>query len=225
MLMIYSLKKFYKVIMSEEIKIAGDLTIEGWYKTREKLKPLYNDNWEKAYEYFYQRIEFRYLKPIRAILGLTDKKGEGFTIVNLQCSLIETIECFVNGWLYKYPYFVDLNGVSFKGNEKVFRSFFNNRIIIGINGKDFYNSVRCSLLHETQTKNNWKIKTNIDNRKIYEEKEGFKILYRDGFQYEIEEVLKRYKIAITEGKSFDGISVCDLRRNFIAKMNHICKES
>src|SRR5690606_33929456 len=174
---------------------------------------------------FYQRIEFRYLKPIRAILALTDKKGEGFAVVNLQCSLIETIECFVNGWIHKHPYFIDLNGVSFKGNEKVFRSFFNNRVKIGINGKDFYSSVRCSLLHETQTENNWKIKKSKDNREAYEEKDGFKILYRDGFQSEIEKVLERYKNAIIKGETFDGISACDLRKFFIAKMNHICTKS
>lgn len=204
------------------MKIAGDLTIKEWYKTREQLKPLYNDNWEKAYGYFEKRVEFRYLKPIKAILALTDKKGEGFAVVNLQCSLIETIECFVNGWIHKYPYFVDLNGVSFKGNKKIFKRFFNNRVKIGINGEDFFTNVRCSLLHETQTKNNWKIKK---GEELYKEEDGFKILYRDGFQSEIEKVLKRYKDAIIEGKDFDGISACDLRKNFIAKVNHICTKS
>lgn len=208
------------------MRIAGDLTVECWYKTRKKLKPLYNDNWEQAYNYFDQRIKTRYLKPIEAILNIGNNKGEGFAVVNIQCSLIETIECFINGWIHKHPYYIDLNGVSFKGNERVFKSFFNNRVKIGISGKDFYRSVRCCLLHETQTKNNWKIKKSRDKRKAFEVKESFKILYRDGFQYEIDELLKKYKSAIVEGKPFDdNISVCSLRENFIIKMNHICKQS
>lgn len=210
----------------KDIKIARYNTIKEWEELKLVLDTNDNKNWTLAFSFFEERIETRYLKPIEAILNMKDNIGEGFAVVNLQCSLIETIECFVNGWIHKHPYFLDLNGASFKGNEKVFKSFFNNRVKIGIDGKDFYNSVRCSLLHETQTKNNWKIKKSGDNRKVFEVKEGFKILYRDGFQYEIIEVLKRYKIAIVDGKPFDNsISTCDLRKNFISKINHICINS
>ncbi len=33
---------------------------------------------------------------------MPDKSREGFDVVNLQCSLIEVIESFINGWVSKF---------------------------------------------------------------------------------------------------------------------------
>lgn len=233
--------------MNSNMKIAGDLTIEDWYKTKEKLKPLYNDNWKEAYDFFEKRITFRYLKPIEAILALRDKKGEGFAVINLQCSLIETIESFINGWVYNTEKDEEGRKISNKWyhnnklvknkedkdlkNLNIFESFFENREPFkkmfeenNLEGNDFYWNVRCGLLHETQTKNGWRIKvSNKDNTKSIT---NDKIIYRENFHRDINNVIENYKSTIVEGKPFDDkIGFEELRQNFIIKINHICKQS
>lgn len=217
------------------MEIAGQKTIDDWNILLKKIKPTYNQNWDEAYKFFELRICTRYLKPIDAILNIKSNNGEGFAVVNLQCSLIETIESFINGCNSEYR-----NGktlwkkdvtIIFKSNKEIFNSFFNNRTLFKdyspkINGKLFYQDVRCGLLHETQTKNNWKIKASAtNNKKAYEFKNNFRIIYRENFQRDLEKLITLYGNSIVTGVEFDGISACELRENFIAKFNHICTES
>lgn len=212
------------------MKIAGELTIKDWEDLEKKLKLNYDNHWDEAYNYFETRINTRYITPIEAIIKINPVQGEGFAVVNLQCSLIETIECFINGWMHANPNFINPQGIILRKNEKLFKSFFNKREPFinykqKIDGTDFFKSVRCGLLHETQTRNNWKIRKGTIDGESYKFDGEFKIIYRDNFQIDIEKLLLKYKDAIITGVEFDGISVCELRENFIAKMNHICKKS
>lgn len=218
--------------MNKEIKIAQNLTIKNWEDLEKKLKTNLNSNWDEAYKFFELRISSRYLKPINSILELKSNNGEGFAIVNLQCSLIEMIESFINGWIYSHKprgWFKKGQKSEVISNACIFKSFFANRINIKnlkIDGGDFYDSVRCGLLHETQTKNNWKIKLDTEKTGLcYEEKDEFKIIYRENFQRYLELLIDDYKNAIINRLNFDNISSCELRVNFISKFNHICKES
>lgn len=214
-----------------DIEIAGKLTIQDWEELKKVLKPAEADNWNEAYDFFELRICTRYLKPINAILNMKSYKGEGFAVVNLQCSLIEMIESFINGWVYIHKprgWYKNEQKLEVMNNACIFKSFFANRVGIKnmkIDGGDFYDSVRCGLLHETQTKNNWKIRKGLSDGDAYEEKDVFKIIYRDNFQRDLEILIENYKKAIINGVEFDGIPSCELRENFIAKFNHICKVS
>ncbi len=214
---------------NNEMRIAGELTIEKWIETRKKLKLNYYNHWGEAYNYFETRINTRYNIPIAAIINIRPIQGEGFSIVNLQCSMIETIESFIDGWMHTHPIFINSKGVILKNNEKLFKSFFKrepfNKYTQRINGEKFYKNVRCGLLHETQTRNNWKIRKGTTGGEAYEFDGEFKIIYRDNFQKDILLLLEKYKDAIINGLEFGGISACELRENFIAKMNHICKNS
>ena len=80
--------------------VAGTLTDKDWKELACTLKPEENKNWGNAFHFFEERIRTRYLEPIQSILDMEKYEGEGFAIVNLQCSLIETIESFINGWIY-----------------------------------------------------------------------------------------------------------------------------
>src|SRR5690554_2050192 len=165
----------------EDIKIAGVHTVKQWKELDSILDTNDNKNWALAFSFFEERIETRYLKPIEAILNLGNNNGEGFAVVNLQCSLIETIESFINGWVYKckydnkkkkkkkYNWYHRENKMKspyskcYLRNIDIFQSFFDTREPFKsykIKGDDFYNDVRCGLLHETKTKNDWKIKAN-----------------------------------------------------------------
>lgn len=220
------------------MEIAGHKTINDWNILLKKIKPNYNQNWDEAYKFFELRICTRYLKPIEAVLNLNTNNGEGFAVVNLQCSLIETIESFINGWEFKVePYgWYNINGQKLKiKNLLIFESFFKKRkpfveYEVRIDGEKFYQNVRCGLLHETQTKNNWKIKYDTDKSSLaYQEINNGniveKIIYRENFQRDLEKLITLYRNSIVTGAEFDGISACELRENFIAKFNHICTES
>lgn len=238
--------------MSKSMKIAGSHTIKQWEDLVSVLNKNDNKYWELAFSFFEERIETRYLKPIEAILKMGDNKGEGFAVVNLQCSLIETIESFINGWIYnniankdekikanrwyyrKITERTIVNEPKLKKedlkNVDIFVSFFENRIPFKNlfseqdKAKSFFWNVRCGLLHETQTKNGWKIRAR--NEEGTESITKDKIIYRTNFDLDIKKVIESYKSAIVKGEDFDdNISIDDLKQNFIDKFNHICTKS
>ena len=224
------------------MRIAGQLTVKDWEELKSILKPEENENWDNAFHFFEERIRTRYLEPIQSILDMERYEGEGFAAVSLQCSLIETIESFINGWVYnakkdekeeleKNSWYKNTlhknNRVGSVNSAEIFISFFKKRlpfIKMNINGLLFYQEVRCPLLHETQTKNIWRIKKCSSATKSYDESHMSKIIYRDQFQRDIKTVIEDYKKAIIEGEKFgEGeISIKDLRENFCAKFNHLC---
>lgn len=222
--------------MKNEIQIAGSLTVQDWVDLKQKLDCSSNENWESAFAFFQQRITTRYLIPIKAILVLKLNTGEGFSVVNLQCSLIETIECFYNGWLYrkektekKLNGFYDrtISGAPKKefGNQDIFINFFRERSpfkeLKKIDGEDFYINIRCGLLHETQTKNGWVINEDKTHHLIYDEVGENKIIYRSNFQKALEKIIDDYKNLIINGGETNKI----YRENFVAKFDHICLTS
>ena len=229
-----------KLKLNQDMKIAGNLTISNWNELSKNLNCENDDNWGLAFYFFEERIKTRYINPIKSILAIDDNLGEGFAVVNLQCSLIETIESFINGWKFSInPYgWYKINGDKdqlIKKNQNIFESFFDKRKPFidyknKINGEKFYQNVRCGLLHETQTKNNWKIRCDTaESGLAYQEilNGDFveKIIYRENFQIYLEKLIARYRISIITRADFDGIPACELRENFIAKFSHICTVS
>jgi hypothetical protein len=218
----------------KDIKIASNLSIKDW----KKLDESNSKYWKLASDFFKERIKTRYLTPINAIKNLNLNEGEGFAIVNLQCSLIETFECFINGWLFYFEsgklMWKDKNEevVKYKNKDvksrSIFISFFDEfkDNFNDLKGEYFYSKVRCGLLHETQTKDNWVIRVaEKDTENCYEAKEDKKIIYRNNFQKKLEKLLEDYQQALIDGKDFRKIKSEDLRKNFITKVNHICNQS
>lgn len=219
------------------MRIAGNLTNTDWFELSKTLDNDCDDNWSLAFYFFEERIKTRYLIPIQSILAVEDNLGEGFAVVNLQCSLIETIESFINGW--KYDTFSN-SWFKIKGekinlsSKEIFNSFFANRKPfsenMNISGENFYRHVRCALLHETQTKDNWQVRRDtLKSGLVYEEiAKGdvlVKIIYRENFQYALEGLISFYKQSIITGNEFNEFSGIELRNNFREKFNNICTQS
>ncbi len=242
--------KSSKEFNSNDTKIAGFKTIADWetlVKDGKEDKNINEIDWCEAFSFFEERIKTRYLDPIRCIQNMSLQLGEGFAMVNLQCSLIETIESFYNGWIYQHDkeelivdgkkiqkkkgyYHREIEGEPEKDfyNQNIFESFFEKRSPFkenNIDGESFYKDVRCTLLHETQTKKRWKILNTTSKNIFYENYGDIKIIYRNNFQSALEEVIQEYKQAIVKGKNYGEISIKDLRENFKAKFNRICKIS
>ncbi len=101
------LKTAYKEVFSKEtwdMKIADQHTVADWKAMKAILDPGTPDNWEAAFNLFFRkRVETRYFEPIRLLQEHGGNKGEGFSIVALQCSLIEFLASTRDGVIFVEP--------------------------------------------------------------------------------------------------------------------------
>ncbi len=145
--------------------IAGRLTGDDWRMARSNLA-IGGDRqpWASAYEdFFRQRLKLRYLDPIKKLEDKAGWEGEGFTIVSIQCALIEFLSATRRGEKYRFlkngqklgPYEYSSSSALFQdflSTIPPFSSHFN-----AASAREFYQSVRCALLHEARTSNGWRL--------------------------------------------------------------------
>ncbi len=146
-------------------------------------------------EFLRERHEERYFQPLRLMGNAAgNEAGYGFAMMSLCCLLIETFQCYREGlpttsgkeWndLLKIekresvPTEYSLKDIPQpqKGaGEAIFKKFFKEppeqkEFFPNVDGEEFYKSIRCGLLHQALTKNNWTIRKNCatlcDGQKI-----------------------------------------------------------
>lgn len=117
------------------------------------------DIWAEAFDKFLlSRLRSRYLKPIATVRDNGEWEGEGFTIVSIQCALIEFLAVTRAGKNYRHrnpqpPH-------EYQNSDELFVNFlfqtapFDKQFSKG-QAEDFYTNARCALLHEAMTKNGW----------------------------------------------------------------------
>jgi hypothetical protein len=202
--------------------IAGSKTIYDWQVFRAMLAPGGNaDRWREAFDgYFHARLLLRYLNPIKLLQEDGTFQGEGFSIVAIQCTLIEFLESTIQGRIYRYcrpsdpllgahEYFNsgDLF-VSFLSGRQPFARDFNRQL-----ARDFYEGVRCGLLHEARTKGGWTIWAKSPAANIISTTP--KIVYRDDFNAALLEFIDWYKGALPIDRA--------LQEAFIRKFDSLCQ--
>ncbi len=198
--------------------ISGRKTAADWLATRQTLVIGRPDGWQSAYADFYQeRLRLRYLEPIEVLQANGELRGEGFSIVAIQCSLIEFLESTAQGTNYKYVRRgQQLGAFEYSSSRDVFVSFLTNRSPFAATfdagtAEDFYASVRCGLLHEARTKNGWRIWAGgpaaVDTQK--------KIVYRNNFQDGLLTYLAAYAAQLPQDSS--------LQAAFIRKLDYLCQ--
>lgn len=202
------------------IILAGDKTVEDWRQLRPRLN-VGNDGhaWEAAYTDFYlTRLNLRYLIPIKLLQEHGTLQGEGFSIVAIQCSLVEFLETTIQGISYRYLRRGETLGLyeysksgdvftSFLTKREPFKQFFDTTIATA-----FYENVRCGLLHEARTKGDWKIWARSPDAKPIHA--NTKIVFRDDLQTAFDRFLQTYRIDL-----FQSI---DLKAAFIRKFDSLC---
>ena len=221
-----------------DVQIAGKLTVADWKDRKEKLETIGGpDNWKQAYnDFFLTRLETRHFKPISLLIEHGGKAGVGFSIVALQCSLIEFLASTLKGKSYKHiglkecddcgklikpetkpseNQYISSSGLftGFLRSEIPFKNYFVSRDI----ADDFYANVRNSLFHEARTKNGWRILAGgASSPPIDVNDKKDKIVYRDSLQSAFIQFADRY------GKC---LPCCDeLQRAFIRKFDSLCCE-
>ena len=209
-------------MMAQGTKIAGELTVANWRKLcAALLADLGNSHlWEEAFGYFEKRMKTRYLNPIKHIEENGAIEGEGFAIVAIICSTVEALESFYQGKSYRKatkaaP--LDPNTEYYK-SQPIIESFLQNRepfkshfAASGL-ATEFYENVRCAILHEAATRCGWKIR--IDSTSLIEQQGNAWILNRTLFVQAIEKYMKSYKQELFARGT--------LKEAFIRKFNAIC---
>src|ERR1700677_2038206 len=112
-------------------------------------------------------------------------QGEGFSIVAIQCSLIEFLAATYWGRNYRFVIknAPPLNKYEYSKSAEIFCGFLSTQepfasVFTSEIAQDFYASVRCGLLHEPRTKNGCTIRAMGDS--IVDASR--KIVFRDNFQ-------------------------------------------
>ncbi len=214
---------------NNEMEIAGKRTVADWKNLEDKLSN-HPNLWETAFDdFFCSRLETRYLNPIHLLQIHGENTGEGFSIVSLQCALIEFLQTtrdganFKNGggkyepekWKennnYEYGSSSKKIFTRFLTGQQPFKSYFDTKV----KPEDFYSYVRCSLLHEARTTGNWRITANSQRSETIKEENGVKFLQRDRFQQDLEAYIWRYKIEL--------LSDTGLQEAFKRKFDALCE--
>lgn len=127
-------------------------------------------------EFLRERHEERYFQPLRLMGNAAgNEAGYGFAMMSLCCLLIETFQCYREGcpttsgkeWKdlleverkESIPPGYSLTRVTREAAEAIFWNFFKEQkeFFPKVDGKEFYKNIRCGLLHQALTKNNWTI--------------------------------------------------------------------
>jgi hypothetical protein len=204
-----------------ETKICATFKVIDWLKLRGQLidtldTPNWSDPWEISFKVFKDRIQERFLSPVGLIMKNDKKMGEGFTIMATLCVLIEFLEASYEGKVYTTRE-NDLLPFEYRSSKQLFKNFLTGHEPFKKHftslASNFYDYVRCGLLHEARTKGNWLIREK-DGDNLLGEDEGNYIIYRTAFYEQILSWVEYYKAYLkshTVG-----------RRNFIRKLDDLC---
>jgi hypothetical protein len=195
-------------------------TIDDWQYTSQELKSGVNTKvWEDvAEDYYMARLEFRYLSPIRLLQEHGTSIGEGFSISAIQCTLIEFLESTVQGKSYRYLRRGEtLGDFEYSSSSDIFTNFLVSRAPFLAQfdvslANDFYTGVRCGLLHEARTKNDWRIWATDPMGRIVDAND--KIVFRDNFQDALIEFINSYKAELPTNVLY--------QEAFIRKFDSLC---
>lgn len=173
-----------------------------------------SEDWEKAIQIFIRRVEPRYLQPVRLLIESDEKlplkeRKFGFTIMAINCLLIETLYSFRNGIVDNKN-----NGkptfVNFLTQSVSFKEHFDTASA-GI----FYNHIRNGILHQAETKEGTRIR---DVGPLVRKTGDGIAINRTLFFDQLESEFHIYVDELSDPSN------AEFRNNFKTKMDHICKK-
>jgi len=177
-----------------------------------KLEDNQSNNWDRAVEIFKIRIASRYLEPVDLLIKKDNDlspidRRYGFTILAIDCLLIETLQSFREG-------LTDTNGkskdmfVNFLTRRESFKDYFKKD-----DAERFYYDFRCGILHQAEIMGDsllWSV-GDVKGKNI----NGTPYINRT----KIHELIKKEVDLYCE--ELRNNSTHDIRNNFRTKMNSI----
>jgi hypothetical protein len=209
--------------MNDNIKIAKKFTVGDWKKLRLHLINSNND-WQEAFLVFEDRINSRFFNPIEKISEIKKNDGEGFSIAIISVVLLEFLAAFEFGKIYKVQK-VGLAPNEYSSGVKLLKEFFKTveifeqRFEKRAHYQEFYEKIRCGLVHEARTLGNNVIISNESDKNtnqnfIYFKNNDEFRLNRDLLLDTIKEFVQLYKLRLINNE-------INLRNKFILKMDDI----
>ncbi len=212
-----------------------------WLKTRGKLKnkAILTEDWEVAIQILKQRIFERYFEPLKILLDNSKDKGEGFTILTIECALIEFLATLEDGRIFKRNKSSTDSHCYYRKSAAIYHRFLQNTYIFNPyfshanNSKppfsvyDFYLNVRCALIHEAQTRNNWVVRIfkspalGKKNKICFEVlTDGTKVIYRTALYNCLKDYLENFISNVLTQKTERGRV---LRKHLARKIDHFAE--
>lgn len=192
--------------------IAPDFTCDDWKAL--DMSESTNVDWEKAISVLDSRITERYIDPVDILIEHEESKHYserrfGFTILAIDCLLIETLQAFKDG----------NEETNWKEGKSVFVNYLTQSSSLGehFNKKlagEFYVSYRNGILHQGQIKDNhlvWSV------GKVVDELNEIMIINRTEFHKCLKNDFEEYLNKLRDVKN------SKLRENFKLKMDTLCK--
>lgn len=220
-----------------EEKTVGLKEQDIWEKHRLKFKDYsYNENWKTVINIFEKRIETKFFEPLKQLKKHGNNEGSGFSMVAIECLLIELFAAFREGKTFNHRYSKEKNPPTYQYGDcqslyvdfltKIypFNSQFSSDLekikndVNFFSASKFYTEVRCGLLHEGKTKGKWTInlKKSDEPKDIFLKKEVNKLkIFRTALLRKIEEYLALYIKDLKKPEN-EG-----LRKHFARKMDNL----
>ncbi len=179
------------------------------------------EDWQKAFQLLHTRIKTRFLNPIDWILEKGYNVGEGFSVVALQCILIEFLEACYQGKVYTTSN--NPRAFEYNSSRKLFSDFlmghkpFSEYFTTNANANGFFDNIRCGLLHEAATKETSRINNapSHDMLVLLEPDDPTNMrIYRENFYKAILKYIETYESELLTDRQ--------LQINFVRKMDDIC---
>ena len=192
------------------LEIAPGIQHTDWLRLN--LKDDSIKDWKYAINILKKRIENRYIEPIDILLAIEKKiqpkyRKYGFTILAIDCLLIETLHAFIKGWESTE----NKSKRAFKEfltTSPSFKKHFSEDLAI-----KFYYDYRCGILHQAETIGEsfiWSVGPliRVENNKMIINRTRFHNLVKKDFYIYLEKLKNRKNKQI--------------RNNFRRKMDNIC---
>lgn len=165
-------------------------------------------NWGEAITILKDRIEGRYFNQIELLSD--DINANGFTIMALNCLLIETLYQFKEG----------KDKTPSHRNKEVYSDFLMQEFPLVFNTQNiansFYSNIRCGILHSAQTKNESRLSDRegiavvLEGNTLVVSVKGMSLLLKKYFQWYLQKLSDPNEVT--------------LRNNFINKMKFVCRK-
>jgi hypothetical protein len=173
-----------------------------------------NNDWATAVDIFEARLQERYIEPADFLIASETnqppfKRRFGFTILAIDCLLVETLEAFIEG-------LEDTDGKS----KQTFRTFLRTRDQFAAEftsddlANKFYKQFRCGILHQAETGGDSKV---WSVGPLLRTEGSAMIVNRNKFHECVKGEFQKYLSELRDPKN------ADLRKNFRKKMDFISR--
>lgn len=194
------------------MEIASGFTAKDWRELQ--LDHTKQANWDVAIGVLKRRIVERYFEPVDILLELEkDKRYQerrfGFSVVSIDCMLIETLQAFIDGRKETKNRFGKQAFINYMSKGDILGKHFSKKL-----ASRFYNEYRNGLLHQAETKNKALIWSKFEVVTLFEDQ---MIINRTELHRLIRQQFDSYLGSLSDS------SQKKLRQNFIKKMNFIAQ--